>query len=60
MDKEELRMRRRHQMMYEINKKYFKDGRYNSLYKYYKINEKKLKEYERSLKLIQSDCDNIF
>mgnify|MGYP003138231090 FL=1 len=53
MDKEELKIRRRHQMMYEINKKYFKDGKYKILHDYYKANEKKLKEYEKSLKLIQ-------
>ena len=53
MDKEELKIRRKHQMMYEINKKYFKDDKYKILHEYYKINEKKLKEYEKSLKLIQ-------
>ena len=53
MDKEELKIRRQHQKTYERHKKYLKNGKCKILYEYYKINEKKLKEYEKSLKLIQ-------
>ena len=60
MDKEELKIRRQHQKTYESYKKYLKNGKCKILYEYYKINEKKLKEYEKSLKLIQWECDNIF
>ena len=47
MDKNELRMRRRQQMMYKINKKYFKNGEFKALHEFYKKNEKILNDYEK-------------
>ena len=46
MDKDELRMRRRQQMMYKINKKYFKNGEFKALHEFYKKNEQILNAYE--------------
>ena len=48
MDKEELKMRRRHQMMYKINKKYFENGEFKNLHQFYKKNEKILNDYEKT------------
>ena len=47
MDKEELKVRRRHQMMYTINKKYFNKGEYPHYEKYHEKNIKILEEYEK-------------
>ena len=47
MNKEELKLRRRHQMMYTINKKYFKKGEHPHYEKYHQKNIKILKEYEK-------------
>ena len=46
MDKDELRMRRRQQMMYKINKKYFKNGEFKALHEFYKKNEQILNAYD--------------
>ena len=48
MDKEELKMRRRHQMMYKINQKYFENGEFQNLHRFYKKNEKILNDYEKT------------
>ena len=48
MNKEELKIRRRHQMMYEINKKYFDEGAYTELEKFHLKNIKILEEYEKN------------
>ena len=48
MDKEELKMRRRHQMMYKINQEYFKDGKFRNLHEFYLENEKILNDYEKT------------
>ena len=50
MKKEELKIRRRHQMMYEINKKYFNNGEYPHYEKYNEKNIKILEEYEKNEK----------
>jgi len=48
MNREELKIRRRHQMMYEINKKYFKKGEHPHYEKYHEKNIKILEEYEKN------------
>ena len=48
MNREELQIRRRHQMMYEINKKYFKKGEHPHYEKYHEKNIKILEEYEKN------------
>ena len=50
MNKQELKIRRRHQMMYEINKKYFDEGAYTELEKFHLKNIKILEEYEKNEK----------
>ena len=49
MNKEELKMRRRHQMMYKINKKYFETGEFKNLRLFYEKNEKILNDYEKQM-----------
>ena len=48
MNSQELQMRRRHQMMYEINKKYFKKGEHPNYEKYHEKNIKILEEYQKN------------
>ena len=48
MDREELKIRRRHKMMYEINKKYFDTGDYPNLEEFHLENIKILEEYEKN------------
>ena len=48
MDKEELKMRRRHQMMFKINQKYIKDLKLRNLHEFYLENEKILIDYEKT------------
>jgi len=45
---EELKIRKRHQMMYEINKKYFKKGEHSEYERFNEKNIKILKEYEKN------------
>ena len=48
MDKEELKMRRRQQMMFKINEKYIKDLKLRNLHEFYLENEKILNDYENT------------
>ena len=48
MDKEELKMRRRQQMMFKINEKYIKDLKLRNLHEFYLENEKILNDYEKT------------
>ena len=48
MNREELKIRRRHKMMYEINKKYFKKGEHPNYEKYHEKNIKILEEYQKN------------
>ena len=48
MNREELKIRRRHKMMYEINKRYFYTGDYSNLEEYHLKNIKILEEYEKN------------
>ena len=50
MNKEELKIRKQHQMMYQKYKKYLKDGKCKIFEEYYKKNEKTLNEYENQNK----------
>ena len=54
MNKEELQMRRRHKMMYQINKKYFNKGEHPNYEKYHEKNIKILNEYEKQNKCSKS------
>tara|TARA_R100001509_G_scaffold101454_1_gene59442 strand:- start:199 stop:354 length:156 start_codon:yes stop_codon:yes gene_type:complete len=48
VNKEELQIRRRHQMMYQINKKYFKKGEHPEYERFNEKNIKILEEYKKN------------